>query len=109
MMFEVIKEITWSEIIFGIILFLTFVIVMIHVFIYFYSKLNKHDSYHEGYNQAKDDKIFYYATIKTLDDKFNHIFRKLINDNITLTVETTCMLTDYKESLKILNKKNKSK
>ena len=100
MVFEVIKEYTYVDnvmILTIILLFLICFITIILLEIMSRYKEKIHKSYHKGYNQAKSDKVKYYATIKEIIDSYNNVFNMLRQKSFN--VNEAKVLIDFKDKL----------
>lgn len=79
-----------------------FIMIISFIIVYFYFSVKDkiHDSYHKGFNQATNDNLTYYATIKTLIEKYNDIEILLKQDDFKFSLELSNKLNTYKKILK---------
>ena len=100
MIFEITKEFIYIDNIQILVIFFTifaFILTLIIIELYFYISIKLHNSYHNGYNQAKNDKVKYYKTIKKFIDSYDNIFNELRKES--LNVDLAKAIIDFKAKL----------
>lgn len=93
---------------------ITFLLIMVFallgfvliVLLYTYLSGKIHNSYHKGYNRAKDDKIEYYSTLFTLNKKYKEVMNSLKSSEVVLKVSTVEHFIQFENMLKDFQEKN---